>query len=80
MRPDPEGRIAVHLNPDGNRYEQPVFRIEDVDARQTPKVMWNGRPLSPDEEFFYQSLHDGGCLIRLAFDVERPAECRIAFP
>jgi hypothetical protein len=80
MRPDPEGRIEVHLNPEGNRYEQPVFWIENVDARQTPEVMWDGRTLSPDEEFSCQPLHEGGCLIRLAPDVERPAECRIAFP
>lgn len=80
MKPDPHGRIEVHLNPGEHRCERPVFRIEDVEARQAPEVIWDGRTLSSDEEFSCQSLHEGGCLIRLAFDVERPAELRIAFP
>ncbi|MCK4590678.1 MAG: hypothetical protein KAT86_02915, partial [Candidatus Latescibacteria bacterium] len=80
MKPDSQGRIEVHLDPGENLYEQPVFWIEGVEVHQAPEVNWNGRMLSPEGEFFYQPLPEGGCLIGFAFTIERPAKCRIAFP
>ncbi len=80
MKPDSQGRIEVHLDPGENLYEQPVFWIEGIEVHQAPEVNWNGRMLSPEGEFFYQPLPEGGCLIGFAFTIERPAKCRIAFP
>jgi len=78
MKADPHGCIEAHLDPDGNLYEQPVFWIEGIDPPQIPEVIWNRKTLSPDGEFSYQPLREGGCLIRLAFSIDRPGECRIA--